>query len=99
MEEKSSPNMYVLSLCGDSYLLYCNSFYLWLVHCTRADKEAKRGEKQLIKQLDRDKREAEKEKRRLDRELKKEKLQSVSLCILFVYILSMPPHVWPSSTP
>ncbi|XP_057512130.1 chromatin assembly factor 1 subunit FAS1-like [Actinidia eriantha] len=41
-----------------------------------ADKEAKRGEKQLIKQLDRDKREAEKEKRRLDRELKKEKLQS-----------------------
>ncbi|PON55384.1 Chromatin assembly factor 1 subunit A [Parasponia andersonii] len=41
-----------------------------------ADKEAKREEKLLIKQLERDKREAEKEKKRLEREALKEKLQS-----------------------
>ncbi|KAF7146536.1 hypothetical protein RHSIM_Rhsim04G0133000 [Rhododendron simsii] len=41
-----------------------------------ADKQGKREEKQLIRQVDRDKREAEKERIRLDRELKKEKWQS-----------------------
>ncbi|XP_057471860.1 chromatin assembly factor 1 subunit FAS1-like [Actinidia eriantha] len=41
-----------------------------------ADKEAKRGEKQLIKQLDRNKREAEKETYRLDEEHKQENWQS-----------------------
>lgn len=41
-----------------------------------ADKKTKREEKQLIKQLERNKREAEKEKKRLDRELQREKWQS-----------------------
>ena len=51
---------------------------LFCVHCTRADKEAKREGKQLIKQLERNKREAEKETYRLDEEHKQEKWQSVS---------------------
>ncbi|KAK9291305.1 hypothetical protein L1049_019250 [Liquidambar formosana] len=41
-----------------------------------AEKEVKREEKLLVKQLERNKREVEKEKRRMDRELQKEKLQS-----------------------
>ncbi|XP_057962033.1 chromatin assembly factor 1 subunit FAS1 [Malania oleifera] len=41
-----------------------------------AEKEVKREEKVLIKQLEKNKREAEKEKKRVDRELQKEKLQS-----------------------
>ncbi|KAM1251322.1 hypothetical protein FF1_033821 [Malus domestica] len=41
-----------------------------------AKKEAKREEKLLIKQMERDKREAEKEKKRLERERQKEELQS-----------------------
>ncbi|XAR69769.1 hypothetical protein NMG60_11001487 [Bertholletia excelsa] len=40
-----------------------------------AEKEAKREEKLLIKQLERNKRESEKEKKRLDRQLQKEKWQ------------------------
>ena len=56
------------------------SFYFWLIFSKiyRAEKEAKREEKLLIKQLEKDKREAEKEKKRLEREVLKEKLQSVS---------------------
>ncbi|KAM2895746.1 hypothetical protein FF1_010803 [Malus domestica] len=41
-----------------------------------AKKEAKREEKLLIKQMERDKREAEKEKKKLERERQKEELQS-----------------------
>ncbi|KAL4339414.1 hypothetical protein GQ457_08G014350 [Hibiscus cannabinus] len=41
-----------------------------------AEKEAKRGEKLLMKQLERTKREIEKEKKKVDRELQKEKLQN-----------------------
>ncbi|XP_022718437.1 chromatin assembly factor 1 subunit FAS1 [Durio zibethinus] len=41
-----------------------------------AEKEAKREEKLLIKQLERNKREIEKEKKKVDRELQKEKLQN-----------------------
>ncbi|CAK9142763.1 unnamed protein product [Ilex paraguariensis] len=41
-----------------------------------AEKEAKREEKLLIKQLERNKREVEKEKKRMDRELQKQKLHS-----------------------
>ncbi|XP_062105149.1 chromatin assembly factor 1 subunit FAS1 isoform X2 [Humulus lupulus] len=41
-----------------------------------AGKDAKREEKLLVKQLEREKREAEKEKKRLEKELLKEKLQS-----------------------
>lgn len=53
----------------------------------RAEKDAKREEKLLIKQLERDKREAEKEKKRLEKEILKEKLQSVSdaLLVLFMF--------------
>ncbi|KAF8393777.1 hypothetical protein HHK36_019975 [Tetracentron sinense] len=42
-----------------------------------AEKEVKLKEKELIKELEKNKRECEKEKKRLDRELQKEKLQSV----------------------
>ncbi|XP_010258465.1 PREDICTED: chromatin assembly factor 1 subunit FAS1 isoform X2 [Nelumbo nucifera] len=41
-----------------------------------AEKEAKLKEKELIKELERNKREAEKEKKRIDREIQKEKWQS-----------------------
>ncbi|XVF30240.1 hypothetical protein REPUB_Repub16aG0040000 [Reevesia pubescens] len=41
-----------------------------------AEKEAKREEKLLIKQLERNKREIEKEKKKVDRELQKEKFQN-----------------------
>ncbi|XVE90692.1 hypothetical protein DITRI_Ditri20bG0097300 [Diplodiscus trichospermus] len=41
-----------------------------------AEKEAKREEKLLLKQLERNKREIEKEKKKVDRELQKEKLQN-----------------------
>ncbi|KAI3470376.1 hypothetical protein Pfo_027039 [Paulownia fortunei] len=41
-----------------------------------AEKEAKREEKLLIKQMEKEKREMEKERKKMDRELQKEKLQS-----------------------
>ncbi|KAL6501069.1 hypothetical protein OROHE_025266 [Orobanche hederae] len=41
-----------------------------------AEKEAKREEQMLIKQMEKNKREMEKEKKKMDRELQKEKLQS-----------------------
>ncbi|KAK6144935.1 hypothetical protein DH2020_021755 [Rehmannia glutinosa] len=41
-----------------------------------AEKEAKREEKLLIKQMEKNKREMEKERKKMDRELQKEKLQS-----------------------
>ncbi|PPS13746.1 hypothetical protein GOBAR_AA06830 [Gossypium barbadense] len=44
--------------------------------CRRDAKEAKREEKLLIKQLERNKREMEQEKKKLNRELQKEKLQN-----------------------
>lgn len=50
----------------------------------RVEKEAKREEKLLTKQLERDKREAEKEKKRLETKVLKEKLQSVSAALLIL---------------
>lgn len=52
----------------------------------RAEKEAKRDEKALMKQLERQKREEEKEKKRMERELQKEKMRNVIILQLF------PPH-------
>ncbi|KAK8546550.1 hypothetical protein V6N13_067759 [Hibiscus sabdariffa] len=49
-----------------------------------AEKEAKRGEKLLMKQLERTKREIEKEKKKVDRELQKEKLQNDSDSVGYV---------------
>ena len=56
--------------------------------CCRAKKEAKREEKLLIKQMERDKREAEKEKKRLERERQKEELLSVSYLLIPVVLSS-----------
>lgn len=55
----------------------------------RAEKEAKREEKLLIKEVERIKREAEKEKKRMERELQKEKGQTVSAVFLFLWHLVM----------
>jgi hypothetical protein len=45
-------------------------------HC-RAEKQVKREEKLIIKQLEKNKREEEKEKKRMDLEFQKEKRQTV----------------------
>ncbi|XWS65239.1 hypothetical protein CRYUN_Cryun05aG0075300 [Craigia yunnanensis] len=59
---------------ADIRLLICNMSQKSGVEM--AEKEAKREEKFLIKQLERNKRENEKEKKKVDRELQKEKFQN-----------------------
>ena len=61
-----------------SFLIRYTDFSFPFATGTRAQKEAKKEEKLLIKQLDKDKREAEKERKRSEREVLKEKLQNVS---------------------
>lgn len=63
------------------YLFLIFVFLRRVVFLCRGEKEAKREEKLLIKQLEKDKREAEKEKKKLERELLKEKCQSVSAAL------------------
>jgi Flp pilus assembly protein TadB len=53
----------------------------------RAEKEAKREEKLLIKEIERNKREAEKEKKRMERELQKEKGQTVSVALFLWHLV------------
>ncbi|TYG37052.1 hypothetical protein ES288_D13G111200v1 [Gossypium darwinii] len=59
---------------ADIRLLMCNM--LQKTGAKMAEKEAKREEKLLIMQLERNKREIEKKKKKVDRELQKEKLQN-----------------------
>lgn len=47
--------------------------------CESAAKEGKLREKDIIKQVERNKQTAEKERKKLDRELQKEKIRSVSV--------------------
>lgn len=68
--------------------MFCAVSLLLFTPFTRADKQAKKEEKQLIRQADRNKREAEKERIRLDRELKKERWQSVSPCLLYLILVA-----------
>lgn len=58
--------------------------YLNFLNCYSAEKEAKREQKLLIKQLEKSKCEDEKKKMSLDRETQKEKFQRVSTRFYFV---------------
>lgn len=85
MLQKNVAEMYVskLALFWFFALGILFSFYQIIYHC-RADKTAKREEKLLIKQLERNKREVEKEKKKIDLELQKEKRQAVCTNLSFV---------------
>lgn len=63
--------------------------HIYYYFCCRAEKDAKREEKLLIKQLEKTKREVEKEKKRVDRESEKEKCQSASVIPSVLCFLSL----------
>lgn len=63
-------------------------FILNFLNCYSAEKEAKREQKLLIKQLEKGKCEDEKKKTSLDRESQKEKLQRVSTSFDFPSFMS-----------